>query len=67
MKRTEIAALFRQTPPDGTPVERVDTGVSLEDSVPPEEVDRLLRGRYPRKVQVQYLRSRPEKSTCRYL
>lgn len=53
--------------PDGTPVERVDTGVSLEDSVPPEEVDRLLRGRYPRKVQVQYLRSRPEKSTCRYL
>ena len=53
--------------PDGRVVRRVEDTLPLEEAAAPEEAERILRRRYPRKVQVQYSRRRPEKSSCRYL
>ncbi len=53
--------------PDGTLLRCTGTQVSLEDSVAPEEVVRILRRRCPRQITVRYSRKRPGESSCIYL
>ena len=53
--------------PDGSVCRKMDMEVSLEDSAAQEEVEKILRRKYPRKVKVRYSRRNPEKSRCIYL